>query len=122
MNSEMLKEQLLQTGWELMQAKSSIAKLQARYDELFASAQKVEAQQIRITAVERVVEPHKSKTKKTDLVLMALPKDGSAIDLQALSSMVGAPARLVSATCSNLQRKGRVESAGRGMWKLVKAA
>ena len=63
---------------------------------------------------------HEIKPKKTDLVLKALPQDGSPIDLKTLSQRVGSDPRLVSATCSNLQRKGRVESGGRGLWKLAR--
>jgi len=119
MNNDVIKERLLQTGWELMQAKKTVEQLTKRYDELFAQAQQQEELQPRFHTIAGEIGANKPAPKKTELVLGALPQDGSPMALKTLAQRVGQRPRLVSATCSNLQRKGRVVSADRGMWKLV---
>jgi len=119
MAQETLKEALKQAAVEFANIEGEYLKAKAKFDNIFNRL--MESRNGSSEPIGSPILPlgdTDGNRPLTAKVLSALPKDFRPLSLKQISALVAAQPRTVSATCSNLRAKGKIESAGRGAWRL----
>ena len=119
MTNETLKESLKQAAVEFARIEAEYLKAKIRFDNLFNAAVESRNGDEAGTKAQVLALGETDHTRPlTQRILTVLPKDFRPLSIKQIAALVGSTAKIVSATCSNLQRNGKVESAGRGVWRL----
>ena len=117
MTSEQLKASLMQAAVEFSQAIIAYNKAKDKFDRLYEETAATNGSRSKKTPVHQLV-LHRAEGALTDRILKSLPADGSPMHIKQLSALVGRDTKTISGTCSNLRQVGKIESAGRGLWRI----